>query len=84
MNNKFDLYLERIDPVRNMRRFYTVSVGRSLFGEPVLIRRWGRIGSFGQEKLETCASEQEALSRLLALTQSKRKRDYRPPSKLGQ
>ena len=39
------MHLRRIDPDRNMARFYTMSVQPTLFGEWALLREWGRIGS---------------------------------------
>lgn len=41
------IYLQRIDPERNMARFYRITVIPTLFGEWALIREWGRIGSPG-------------------------------------
>ncbi|QRG10307.1 WGR domain-containing protein (plasmid) [Xanthobacter dioxanivorans] len=40
--------LRRIDPSRNMARFYMLTVQPSLFGEWCLVREWGRIGSPGR------------------------------------
>ena len=44
------LHLVRRDPSRNLARFYRLELGRTLFGEVVLIRRWGRIGTEGQRR----------------------------------
>ncbi|WP_159650744.1 WGR domain-containing protein, partial [Bosea sp. 125] len=35
------LCLRRIDPTRNMRRFYVLSVQPTLFGGVSLVRHWG-------------------------------------------
>ena len=48
------MHLRRIDPDRNMARFYTMSVQPTLFGEWALLREWGRIVQ------RRFASEQEA------------------------
>ena len=40
--------LRRIDPSRNMARFYMLTVQPTLFGEWCLVREWGRIGSPGR------------------------------------
>lgn len=77
MNNQYRLYLERIDPARNMRRFYILAIEKSLFGELLLTRRWGRIGTYGREATEICTSECDALARLLAVARTKRMRHYR-------
>ena len=53
------LYLERIYPSRNMARFYAMSVQPPLFGEVSLVRRWGRIGARGRDKIETFSQVHE-------------------------
>jgi hypothetical protein len=42
------LTLYRIDPARNMHRFYRLDIQPDLFGNQCLIREWGRIGRLGQ------------------------------------
>jgi predicted DNA-binding WGR domain protein len=42
------MHLRRLDPDRNMARFYTMSVQPNLFGEWSFLREWGRIGSAGR------------------------------------
>ena len=54
------MHLRRIDPDRNMARFYTMSVQPNLFGEWLLLREWGRIGSAGRFVTRGFASECEA------------------------
>ena len=70
------LHLRRFDAACNMRRFYTLAVQRTLFGEVSLIRRWGRIGTNGQVKLETFDHSSEAEKALERLARSKRRRGY--------
>ena len=53
-------HLRRIDPDRNMARFYTMSVQPTLFGDWALFREWGRIGSAGRLASRRFATEQEA------------------------
>lgn len=43
--------LRRVDPSRNMARFYRLDVQPDLFGGCSFVREWGRIGRGG-----TCAS----------------------------
>ena len=69
-------YAERLDPVRNMARFYAVDVSEDLFGVVCLERRWGRIGSFGRKKIELVQSEAETAKRIEALTRQKTRRGY--------
>jgi predicted DNA-binding WGR domain protein len=56
------IYLERIDPARNMARFYRIIVTPTLFGDWSLIREWGRIGSPGTVR-ETWYDDEAAARR---------------------
>jgi len=38
----------RIDPARNMHRYYHLDIQPDLFGSHCLIREWGRLGRSGQ------------------------------------
>lgn len=42
------VHLVRCDPSQNIARFYRLELCQTLFGEAVLIRRWGRIGTNGR------------------------------------
>lgn len=42
------IILERVNASQNMSRFYAMDLQPSLFGDVLLVRRWGRIGSYGQ------------------------------------
>jgi predicted DNA-binding WGR domain protein len=46
-------FLTRIDPARNIDRFYIVDVTPTLFGEWALVREWGRRGSPGTMRLSS-------------------------------
>ncbi|RVK88961.1 WGR domain-containing protein [Sinorhizobium meliloti] len=77
----FRLYVQRIDTTRNMARFYAMSIEPDLFGGSALIRRWGRIGTRGQERIDLFkddAEAAEAIGRFLFLARQKRARGYRP------
>jgi predicted DNA-binding WGR domain protein len=83
MNTKpYQLYIERIDPSKNMARYYVVSLSETLFNEICVVRRWGRIGSWGQEKRHYFTQELDALEFLLGLLNRKRKRGYSIPTSL--
>jgi predicted DNA-binding WGR domain protein len=69
--------LRRIDPTRNMARFYSMDVERDLFGRVVLVRRWGRIGTAGRTRLDEHPNEGRALAALAAIERQKRRRGYR-------
>lgn len=70
------LYTERHDPVRNMARYYAFEISESLFGEPCLTRRWGRIGSAGQSRVHFYGIENDAVRELLKLVRQKKARGY--------
>ncbi|PYE94858.1 putative DNA-binding WGR domain protein [Rhizobium sp. PP-F2F-G38] len=72
----YRLHLERCDPSRNMARFYALSLEPSLFGEIVLVRRWGPIGSAGRSRVEFFADERAATAAMMALLRQKRARGY--------
>lgn len=74
----YNLYIERVDPERNMARFYLLTIEPTLFGTPRLVRRWGRIGTAGQEKVHHFGREEEAVSLFLELLRIRRARGYRP------
>jgi predicted DNA-binding WGR domain protein len=40
--------LHRIDPTRNMARFYVLDVQPDLFGCILLVKSWGRVGGRGR------------------------------------
>lgn len=77
MDTPPSLFLRRIDPSRNMARFYAVSLGVSLFGDVSLTRRWGRIGTFGGQIVELHADRETALGALERIERAKRRRGYR-------
>jgi predicted DNA-binding WGR domain protein len=58
------LVLQRIDPARNMARYYRLDVQPDLFGGWSFIREWGRIGRPGVVRLHFCSSEMEAIAAL--------------------
>ncbi|MER9313249.1 WGR domain-containing protein [Mesorhizobium australicum] len=73
------LVLHRIDPARNMARFYALSVEPTLFGGTALIRNWGRIGTRGQAMMQTFDEGSQAAEALIRLERRKTRRGYAPP-----
>lgn len=70
-------YLPKIDPDRNMHRFYRATVAPTLFGEWALIREWGRIGSPGGQRVEDWFGiESKARDALNCLVSAKRRKGY--------
>jgi predicted DNA-binding WGR domain protein len=60
--------LHRIDPGRNMARFYAVETSFDLFGHTIVERRWGLIGGQGKRlvlSFPAAATGKEAAMRLL-------------------
>ena len=68
--------LRRIEPAKNMARFYALEVERDLFGQHVLVRRWGRIGTAGKIRLDEHTGEGEAIASLQRLQAAKRRKGY--------
>lgn len=68
--------LFRIDPTRNMRRFYSVTIQPNLFGGHSVMRNWGRIGSSGQMRVDLFEDKLAASSACEQLIQAKTIRGY--------
>lgn len=71
------VHLRRIDPSRNMRRFYVLVLQPTLFGGASVIRNWGRIGTNGQSMMETFDRDDSAIDASKRLERIKRRRGYR-------
>lgn len=71
--------LHRIDPSRNMRRFYRLEILPDLFGGVILKREWGRIGSRGQSKARWFDDPRLASAALLRQAERKARRGYVAP-----
>ena len=74
----YRLYVERTDAAQNMARYYAMAIEPTLFGDCCLTRRWGRIGTAGQEKVHHFEREEEAVRLFLDLLRVRRARGYRP------
>jgi len=72
------LVLERIDRARNMARFYVLSIEPTIFEDLALVRRWGRIGSAGRERIDLHPSRRVAQIELEKWLDRKRRRGYQP------
>ena len=70
------MHLTRIDPDKNMARFYKLDVQPNLFGEWCLIAEWGRIGSPGRVQERPCPTEAEALGLFMQRQRVKVRRGY--------
>ena len=76
----YHLYIERVDPDRNMARFYTLAIEPTLFGTPRLLRRWGRIGTLGRTMVHHFEREEEAVPLFLTLLRERKAHGYRTKS----
>lgn len=72
-----EITLRRINPARNERRFYALSVERDLLGATVLVKAWGRIGKPGRVALEPYPDETAATNELRRVATIKARRGYR-------
>ena len=76
----------RVDPSKNMARWYEIDLQPGLFGDCSVTRYWGRIGAQGQ-KLETwLTTDVEAKAVADRLGRQKASRGYKPlpsPNKQG-
>ncbi|NGQ93330.1 WGR domain-containing protein [Rhodobacter sp. HX-7-19] len=71
------IHLERCDPGRNLARFYRLELCQTLFGEVVLVRRWGRIGTRGRVFQSVMESQTDGERSLQYWHQKKHRRGYR-------
>ncbi|WP_411839984.1 WGR domain-containing protein [Paracoccus sp. ME4] len=71
-----DILLHQIDPSRNRRRFYRIRLGWNLFGEPVLMREFGRIGQAGRVMEDRHPAAETARMDFCRLTACKLRRGY--------
>jgi predicted DNA-binding WGR domain protein len=67
---------ERIDPTRNVARYYVLSIEATLFARNTLVRRWGQIGSTGRQRLEFFDGRDSGGLALETWLVRKRKRGY--------
>ncbi|MDI6028969.1 WGR domain-containing protein [Corticibacterium sp. UT-5YL-CI-8] len=77
------IHLHRIDPARNMARFYRMSSTPSLFGDICLVREWGRIGRPGRIRIDLYQTGEEAMAARETLSRVKLQRSYRDASVMG-
>ena len=76
MDPRDDILLTRIDRNRNMARFYSLSIEPTLFGDFAVHRTWGRLGSWGQSRLDVFPDIAAAQAYKEQLATQKLKRGY--------
>jgi predicted DNA-binding WGR domain protein len=81
-SSSLHIVLERIDRGRNIARYCVLSIEPTLFARLTLVRRWGRIGSLGRERLQFFPGDDIAQAQVTLETwlARKRKRGYAPRS----
>lgn len=78
------MYLTKIDPKRNMKRYYSVTIQPTILGPCCLVRIHGRIG--GSTRIlppVTYASEPSAQIALERLVARKKRRGYTEQNKIS-
>jgi predicted DNA-binding WGR domain protein len=70
------LVLERVDRAKNMSRFYVLSIEPTLFEDLALVRRRGRIGSTGRQRIDLRLSRPIAQIALKKWLDHKRRHGY--------
>ena len=70
------IVLRRVDPDSNVARFYLLTLERDLFGNVVVTRQWGRVGTAGRQITEPYPTEEAAVEAMTVLAAAKRKRGY--------
>jgi predicted DNA-binding WGR domain protein len=68
--------LRRLDPAKNMRRFYRLDIQPNLFGGVLLMKQWGRVGTQGRMVAEPHDTEALAAAALQQQADRKRRRGY--------
>ena len=70
------IVLRRIDPQSNAAQFYMLTLERDLFGNVVVTRQWGRVGTAGRQITQPYPTMGEAVEAMTVLAAAKRKRGY--------
>lgn len=68
--------LRRVDPAKNMDRFYELTLEPTLFGEWAVVRRWGRYHSEGRKRETWFEGPSPALAFMERLHSQKLRRGY--------
>jgi predicted DNA-binding WGR domain protein len=75
--------LNRICPERGEWRFYAMEITFDLFGTPVVLRNWGRIGTKGRLRTDPHADVASASTAMNSLADLKRRRGYSDVERSG-
>lgn len=72
--NSVTLY--RVDPDKNMFRYYRLDIQTDLFNNECLVREWGRIGRGGQTRSIPFYTKEEAQAAFYKQQRAKERRGY--------
>ncbi|RTL85967.1 MAG: WGR domain-containing protein [Hyphomicrobiales bacterium] len=70
------IVLQRIDPAKNMHRFYRLGIAPDLFGRWCLVAEWGRIGRAGRLRSTVFDDMAQAMEALVRQRRLKERRGY--------
>ncbi|WP_075292991.1 WGR domain-containing protein [Pararhizobium arenae] len=84
MNTRFDICIYKVNTVARMARFYRVAIEPSLLDGFIVVRRWGRIGTYGRTREQHFKSERDAMVEFLLWLRRKRARGYAPMIAMAQ
>jgi len=70
------VHLCRVDPARNMRRFYRLEVQPELSGGVLLVKEWGRLAASGRVVAQRYNSEALTADALLRQAEREWRRRY--------
>lgn len=73
------IMMHRIDPAKNMHRYYSLRIERDLFQHYTVVRSWGRIGRSSQSRSTPYPSADQAAQAMANQAQAKARRGYCPP-----
>ncbi len=65
-----------VKPEENRFRFYSISLGEDLWGEEVLVKRWGRIGGQSHENYIWPDNQRELVELIDQIKERRNKHDY--------
>ncbi|PVE20526.1 polymerase [Microvirga sp. KLBC 81] len=71
------LVLNRCDPSQNVARFYVLRIEPSLFGDPTLVREWGRVSQRGRQRIEIHQTDDRAAEALESWLRRKQRPGHR-------
>ena len=67
------IVLRRVDHGTNSAHFYMLTIERDLFGNVVVTRQWGRVGTAGRQITDPYPTEEAAVEAMTALAAAKAK-----------